>query len=74
MVDELDSMDRVGFTVAKDEFTGEREVQLHAKLLLVLSDLRGLQSILKNGGTPSHHGCVKCWFASIGKAGKSGAN
>ena len=61
----------MGFTVS-DAYTGEKGVRLHAKLLLVVSDLRGLQSLLKCGGTPSRCGCLKCWLASIGKAGGNG--
>jgi hypothetical protein len=68
LVDELDSLDRVGFTVF-DAFTNEEEVQLHVKPLLFLSDLRGLQSFMQCGGTPATYGCIKCWFRSIGKAG-----
>ena len=32
------------------------------------SDFRGLQSILKCGGSPSTHGCLKCWFRATKKA------
>lgn len=71
VVDELNYLDRVGFTV-EDSSRKDERVQLHAKLLLVLSDLRGLQSLLKCGGTPSKCGCLKCWFASIGKADRIG--
>ena len=61
----------MGFTVS-DAYTLETGVKLHAKLLLVVSDLRGLQSLMQCGGTPSRRGCLKCWFESIGKAGGNG--
>lgn len=65
-MDQLDYLDRVGFEIY-DSFT-KTTAQLHAKLLLVLSDFRGLQSILKCGGSPSTHGCLKCWLRATKKA------
>ncbi len=67
VVDELDWLDRNGFEV-QDASRANETTTLHCKLLLVLSDIRGLQSILQCGGTPHHFGCLKCWFASKGKA------
>ena len=71
VVDQLDFLDRVGFTVI-DAHTGEENVHLHTKLLLVVSDLRGLQSLLDCGGSPCTYGCLKCWLKSIGQANRVG--
>jgi len=69
VTDELDSLDRVGIMVKDSLNPDAPEFRLHAKLLLFLSDLRGLQAFMQNGGTPSCYGCLKCWLLHLGKCG-----
>ena len=67
LFDECDFLDRVGFK-AFDAAKAEH-VHLHVKVLAFMSDLRGLQDFMKAGGSPSTHGCLRCWFKMLMKAG-----
>lgn len=69
VVDELDWLCRVGVKVqdASKGLNAEEET-LYVKLVFVLSDLRGLQDMMKCSVTPAYYGCLKCWLKSSGKA------
>ena len=70
--DELNWVDQVGYLAKDARFPEAPEVRLFAKLVFVLSDLRGLIGIFNMGGTPSTHGCLKCWIKRTCKANIKG--